>query len=133
MHCCPLGTNCDPITYTCRFQSEFIPMWRKEPAVMAMAKESREPMEVLEKEEVEGEQQQKEEVETGAELVIPCDDHTSCKDGNTCCPDRKQDKWFCCPLSKVNIHNNTNTTSPSVAASPSPPGCFHWMVWTSLG
>lgn len=96
-------------------QSDFMPMWRHEPAVMVMAMGSREPMEVLEKEEVE------EEEETGPERVIPCDDHTSCNDGNTCCSNGKRDKWFCCPLPQVNIHNNTNTTATSStrAASPS--------------
>lgn len=85
-------------------------MWRKEPAVMVMVKASREPMVVLEKEEVK-EEEQKEEEETGAELVIPCDDHTWCNDKNTCCPDKNLNKWFCCPLPKVNIHNNSNTTT----------------------
>lgn len=88
---------------------------------MVMAMGSREPMEVLEKEEVE-EEQETEEEETGPERVIPCDDHTSCNDGNTCCSNGKQNKkWFCCPLPQVNIHNNKNTTATSStrAASPS--------------
>ncbi|XP_075873126.1 granulin a [Nelusetta ayraudi] len=86
-HCCPTGTTCDLTTLTCNRGSESTPMWRKEPAVMVMAMRSREPMEEAE--------------EAEAELVNPCDDHTSCKDSETCCLNKRSEKWGCCPLPKA--------------------------------
>lgn len=91
-------------------------MWRIGPALMPMR--SRESKEVLETEDVEKVKQKKEE-ENGSELVIACDDHTCCNDDNTCCLNEKLKKWFCCPLPKVNIHNNRNTTATSHTSSVS--------------
>lgn len=95
-HCCPTGTTCDLATLTCVHRSGSTPMLRKDPAVMVMAVRYRVEMEeqepLTEEEEEEGE---------GAGAVIPCDDHTSCKDSQTCCFIKSTKKWRCCPLLKV--------------------------------
>lgn len=80
-------------------------MWRKEPAVMVMAMRSREPVEMVE--------------EAGAELVNPCDDHTTCKDHSTCCFNKRSEKWVCCPLPKVSTHNNHDESNTSCTSTTS--------------
>ncbi|XP_063328488.1 granulin a [Pelmatolapia mariae] len=92
--CCPSGTTCDTATGSCNGPSGSTPMLKKLPAFLTGGRPAEEK-----KKEKEGNN-------------VPCDDTTSCPDGNTCCK-TKDGSWGCCPLPEAVCCDDHETCCPS--------------------
>ncbi|XP_048373527.1 progranulin [Sphaerodactylus townsendi] len=73
IHCCPKGFTCDLAEGTCLKGTDSIPWLAKSSASITAV------------------------VAASAGSVVPCDPHTACPDGQTCCR-LPTGAWGCCPL-----------------------------------